>query len=136
VFPVQGTLLTLRAVSRGGSVARPRWEGTYGYELTDDSWAGPHRLPMPPAAIGPDLLVPAPDGRLWGASGHDVWVGGDLTGPWRHLRVPLPDEEHIKDICPAGDGVLWATTSAGMAGGGLYRSDDGAHWTRLTVAAT
>lgn len=130
--PQVGNLLTLRAVSGRESTARPRWEGTYGYARAGDGWSGPHRLPMPPASFGNDLLVPGPDGRLWGAFGHGVWVGDELVGPWQHRRVPLTDEENIDDIFPVGDGVLWLTTN-----GGLYRSDnDGAHWSRISVAAT
>jgi hypothetical protein len=121
LFPVQGpevgTLLTLRAVSRRPAATRPPWEGTFGYARTGDGWTGPHRLPMPPASVGHDLLAPGPDGRLWGAFGHDVWVGDDLAGPWQHRRVPLPDEENIADICPVGHGVLWLTTSIGWPAG-------------------
>jgi hypothetical protein len=135
--PAVGSLLTLRAVSRRQTSARPGWEGTYAYARTGEGWTGPHRLPMPPATVGYDLLAPAPDGRLWAASGHDLWVGDGLAGPWRHRRLPLPDDERIDDVGPVASGVLWVTTSAGVAGGGLYRSDDdGAHWTRMTVAAT
>jgi hypothetical protein len=138
LFPVQGaemgSLLTLRAVSRRQAAARPPWEGTFGYARIGDGWVGPQRLPMRPASVGNDLLALAPDGRLWGAFGHDVWVGDDLAGPWQHRRVPLPEEEHIDDICPVGDGVIWLTTSVGVAGGALYRSaDDGANWINLTV---
>ncbi|MBO0868363.1 MAG: hypothetical protein J2P15_07330 [Micromonosporaceae bacterium] len=138
LYPVGPDLLMLSAVSptHPASRPRPRWEGSYGYQQTKDGWADPIRLPMPPADNGPDLLVPAPDRRLWGGCGHDLWVSDDLAGPWRHLPVPLPDEEHISGICPVGDGVLWIVTNTGVAGGGLYRSDDGAHWNRLTVAAT
>jgi hypothetical protein len=135
--PEVGNLLTLRAVSRRESTTRPRWEGTYGYARNGDGWTGPYRLPMAPAGFGNDLLVPGPDGRLWGAFGHDVWVSADLAEPWQHRPVPLPAEEHIADIFPVGDGVLWLTTTGGVAGGYLYRSDDdGAHWTRLSVTST
>jgi photosystem II stability/assembly factor-like uncharacterized protein len=134
--PEVGNLVTLRAVSRRESTTRPRWEGTFGYARSGDGWTGPYRLPMPPASLGNDLLAPGPDGRLWGAFGHDVWVSDDLAGPWQHLPVPLPDEENIDDIFPVGDGVLWLATS-GPDCGQLYRSDDdGAHWTRLSIAST
>ncbi len=140
LFPVQGaqvgSMLTLRAVSRRQAGVRLSWEGTYGYVRAASGWIGPFRLPMPPASLGHDLLARGPDGRVWGAFGHDAWVSDDLAGPWRQRYVPLPDEEHIDDIYPVGDDVLWLTTSIGMAGGSLYRSDDGGgHWTRLTVEA-
>src|SRR5262249_48137802 len=141
LFPVQGpevgTLLTLRAVSRRPAATRPSWEGTFGYARTGDGWTGPYRVPMPPASVGNDLPATRPDGRLWGAFGQDVWPGDNLAGPWQHRYVPLPDEESIADIYPVGHGVLWLTTTVGVAGGGLYRSDDdGTNWTRLTAAAT
>lgn len=136
LHPEAGNLLTLRAVSRVESITRPDWEGTYAYARAGDGWAGPYRLPMRPAGMGNDLLVPDPEGRFWGASGHDVWVSDDLAGPWHHQRVPLPDEETIADIVPVDDGVLWLTTS-GRDGGQLYRSDDGGtRWSRLSVAST
>jgi hypothetical protein len=56
--------------------------------------------------------------------------------------VPLPDDEIIADIAPAGHGVLWLTTTRGhpmvpTPSGELYRSeDDGAHWIRLSVASS
>jgi hypothetical protein len=135
--PEVGNLLTLRAVSRRESINRPRWEGTYGYARTGDGWTTPYRLPMAPASLGHDLLVPGPDGRIWGASGRNVWVSDDLAGPWEHRRVPVPDDESVAEIFPVADGVLWLTTASGVSGGGLYRSDDdGVHWTRLLIAAT
>jgi len=143
VTPEVGNLLTLRAVSSRESAARPAWEGTYAYARDGDGWSGPHRLPTAPASVGHDLLVPDPDGRLWCASGHDVWVGHDLDGPWR--RVPwqgtgedplgpgyaqVPGAEVIAGIWPVGGGVLWLTSTYGC----LYRSDDdGAHWQRLSI---
>lgn len=135
--PVVGDLLTLRAVSRRESTSRPAWEGTYAYISDGDGWTSPHRLPMPPAPLGRDLLAPGPDGRIWGAHGHDVWVSDAVAGPWLHRPVRLPDDESITDIFPVEGGVLWLTTGFGVAGGGLYRSvDDGVHWTRLSVATT
>jgi photosystem II stability/assembly factor-like uncharacterized protein len=135
--PEVGKMLTLRAVSRRESTSRPRWEGTYGYVRTGDGWSEPYRLPMAPASLGHDLLAPGPDGRIWGASGTDVWVSDDLAGPWRRQPALLPNEESIADIFPVGDGVLWLTTAGGVAGGQLYRSDDdGAHWTCLSVASS
>jgi hypothetical protein len=131
-----GTLLTLRAVSRRQAPTRPQWEGTYGYASTDDGWNGPYRLPMPPAAVGYDVLAVGSDGRLWGVFGHDVWIGDGIEGPWQQRRVPLPSDEHIDDICAVGDGVLWLTTSVGVAGGALYRSvDDGVNWDHVPVEA-
>jgi len=142
--PEVGEMLTLRAVSRKESTTRPVWEGTYAYARDGDGWTGPVRLPTAPASMGHDLLVPDPDGRLWCASMHDLWVGDDLDGPW-HPRswhdfaqhppepgyVSVPGEEVIAGIWPVGDGVLWLTSNLGS----LYRSDDdGAHWRRLSVA--
>jgi hypothetical protein len=148
VTPEVGNLLTLRAVSRRESATRPAWEGTYAYARDGDGWTGPHRLPTAPASTGHDLLVPDPDGRLWCASVHDVWVGDNLDGPWQpapwhafaqHPLEPgyvrLPGEEVISGIWPVGDGVLWLTSTLGVSGGSLYRSDDnGAHWVRLSIA--
>lgn len=48
--PSPGKLLTLRAVSRRPSDARPSWEGTFAYACTGESWAGPA-----PAADGTGL---------------------------------------------------------------------------------
>jgi len=130
-----GQLLTLRAVSRRPSGVRPAWEGTYAYARAGEGWAGPHSLPMTPASVGHDVLAPGPDGRLWGGSGHDVWVADDLAGPWQHRRVPLPEEESVGDLCPVEDGVIWLITAVGVGGGGLYRSeDDGVSWTRLSIS--
>jgi hypothetical protein len=135
--PQVGNLLTLRAISRREGAVRPEWEGTYAYVRSDDGWDGPLRLPMGEGPFGRDLLVPGPDGRLWGASGHDVWVGDDLTGPWRHRPVRLPDDQEVADIFPVANGVVWLTSTWGVAGGGLYRSDDdGAHWTQMPVTST
>ncbi|NUT23892.1 MAG: hypothetical protein HOV77_32415 [Hamadaea sp.] len=138
LFPVlrpnPGELLTLRTVARSRRNPGPTWQGVWAYARDGDEWSGPHRLPTSPAAVDRDILVRAVDGRLWSASGHDVWVAGQVTGPWRRLGVPLPDEESITDLFPMGDGVVWLTTGVGVGGGRLYRSaDDGRTWRPIAV---
>jgi photosystem II stability/assembly factor-like uncharacterized protein len=135
-------LLLLQAGVRQAS-PQQRWVRSYAYLGTDDgrTWSGPHRLPTAPTWTRPDLAVLDRDGRVWAASGHDVWTAGDLDGPWEHRSVPLPADQLIADLAPAGAGALWLTTtrypSPGTRPSGLlYRSEDGgAHWTRLTVEA-
>jgi hypothetical protein len=129
--PDPGTLLTLRAVARSRKTFGPGWEGVWAYTRGGDDWAGPHGLPSAPASVGHDVLAAGPDGRFWAASGHDVWDAGDLAGPWRHRRVPLPPQETVADLCPVAGGV-WLMTGAGVGGGELYRGDeDGYGWRRV-----
>ena len=142
--PNAGVLLVLSARSRSDSERRPRWEGSYAYRRDGQrGWAGPYRLPMATARLGPPhVAVPAPDGRIWAAAGHDLFVAGDLAGPWQHHPVPLPAGQVITRLDPVGDGALWLTTRkfpslAAVSGGQLYRSvDDGAHWNRVLVDHT
>jgi hypothetical protein len=136
-----GVLLVLSAQSRSQSQRRPRWEGSYAYRRDgQQGWAGPYRLPMATARfLPPHVTVPGPDGRIWAAAGHDLYVAADLAGPWQHRTVPLPAGQVITRLNPVADGVLWLTTRrfpalVAVSGGQLYRSaDDGAHWNRVTV---
>lgn len=152
--PGRSALLLLRA-ERHNQAPAP-WAGTFAYHGVGRSWSGPYRLPVAPTGL--DIAVVGPDGRFWAASGHDLWDADDLAGPWRHRTVPLrgehlrgaswdptlvpvPTTEVIADIAPAGDGVVWLTSTHGSALGGvpdgrLLRSGDGgASWTELTVGS-
>jgi hypothetical protein len=142
--PDGGVLLVLSAESGSESERRSRWEGTYAYRPDGQGgWAGPYRLPMAVARLHPPhVVVPGPDGRIWAAAGHDLFVADDLAGPWRHQAAPLPDGQVITRLEPVAGSMFWATTRrfpalAAVSGGQLYRSaDDGAHWNRVTVDAT
>jgi hypothetical protein len=139
--PDGGVLLVLSARSRSESERRPRWEGSYAYRRDGQrGWAGPYRLPMASARLSPPhVAVPGPDGRTWAAAGHDLYVAGDLAGPWQHRTVPLPAGQVITRLDPVADSVLWLTTRmfprvGAVSGGQLYRSaDDGARWARVMV---
>jgi hypothetical protein len=139
VRPATEPLLLLRAHPRRSDIRLP-WAGAFMYTRTDadlGGWSGPHRLPMT-SDPRHELAVPGTDGRIWAASGHDLWVIDDATNGWKHRTVPLDDDEAIADLSPVDDAVLWLTTTRSFPGtppsGELYRSeDDGAHWTRLSV---
>jgi hypothetical protein len=83
------------------------------------------------------VAAPGPDGRIWAASGHDLFVAADPAGPWQHRPVPLPAGQVITRLTPVADGVLWLTTRVfpgivAVSGGQLYPSaDDGAYWNRV-----
>jgi len=71
---------------------------------------GPYRLPMVPVRTNfPQAAVFGADGRIWAAAGHDLFAPEDLAGPWRHSRVPLPDQQNFIGLDAVGDGVLWLT---------------------------
>jgi hypothetical protein len=141
IRPGAGPLLLLRAMSRRED-ARPPWEGTFAYVPSgggEPGWSGPYRLPMRPTVGHEDIAVPGTDGRVWAASGHDLWVADHPAGAWEHRPVLLSAEEVIADLAPVGEGVLWLTTTRYPApgtppSGELYRSeDDGRHWIRLSL---
>lgn len=124
--PGRPVVLLLRSI--GGIYA---YDGAHG-------WSQAHRLPMKPTWDETHLLTFSAD-RICAASGRDLWLADNLDGPWEHQRVPLPADETIADVSPAGTGVVWLTTTRhpgpGPAPSGrLYRTgNDGAAWTPVPV---
>jgi photosystem II stability/assembly factor-like uncharacterized protein len=138
-------VMVLRADFGSESAPIPPAAGLYAYRLAPgaQTWSAPVKLPTVPSLEDRDLASYGRDGRLWAASGHDLWRSDDPAGPWTHTVVPLPDDVGVAAIGSYGGSTVWLATRPRPAapprprrgtGSRLYRSGDGgASWQKVTV---
>ena len=139
------SVMVIRADFGSEHAPIPPAAGLYAYRLRpgEETWSAPVKLPSVRSWAEPDLAWYGRDGRLWAASGHDLWHSDDPAGPWTHLVVPLPGDACIATIGSSGGDTVWLATqprsdagprSRGATGSRLYRTGDGgASWQQLTV---
>jgi len=138
-------VMVLRADFGSESAPIPPAAGLYAYRLAPgaETWSAPVKLPTVRSGEDPDLASYHRDGRLWAASGHDLWRSDDLAGPWTRTVVPLPADACIAAIGSCREDTVWLATRPRQAapprprrgtGSRLYRSSDsGASWQEVTV---
>ncbi len=137
--------MVLRADFGSESAPTPPAAGLYAYRLAPgaETWSAPVKLPTVRSGEGPDLASYGRDGRLWAASGHDLWRSDDPGGPWTHTVVPLSADICIATIGTCRAGTVWLATRPRPAavprprrgtGSRLYHSGDGgASWQEIAI---